>query len=525
MSLLFRLTLFGILVALAAGSFWFFEKSKADAEFIRDRYVACLEKSISQPGETIDQLISLLKNNENSDDELILLFELILESPNHSIEPLLSILEEKLIEPSSTIEWEIIGTCVLYRQGEFEAAKVKLGQIYKNNPANRRANYEYQKIRWILGGIEERVAAKLALFEIAELKDRWSYKALRVLAFSSPRPGIVKDDLIRALDDLCSHPLVTSKDFLKASEVLLRVDRGRKFDQVFDDINSMLGEKVSRVDFGYWLIQNGQAQRAMEITSAQESQTTEDLFFIRFQALLETNQTAVAQDLFEQAAHLSESKKLQANAYLQLSKGSAGALNQFLEGAQELNQASTLLDVARLALLHGDGPVAYRAFQGAWKINPLQFNLSQANQFLQVSLSSRNSKEAHQITREIHRRYPEKFGNANNHCYLSLLLGEDLVAQKKEALRITTAFPGNPTFLSTLALAELLNGDPKEALRAMNQRGPVPLNHGEKALLACILEAAGNKEDAVKLANGLEEHRMLPEEWNMLKKYRLVESQ
>ena len=52
---------------------------------------------------------------------------------------------------------------------------------------------------------------------------------------------------------------------------------------------------------------------------------------------------------------------------------------------------------------------------------------------------------------------------------------------KKEALRITTAFPGNPTFLSTLLLAELLNGDPKEALRAMNQRGPVPLNHGEKA--------------------------------------------
>ena len=160
----------------------------------------------------------------------------------------------------------------------------------------------------------------------------------------------------------------------------------------------------------------------MEITSAQEAQTTEDLFFIRFQALLETNQTAVAQDLFEQAAHLSESKSYRQMHICNLAR-SAGALNQFLEGAQELNQASTLLDVARLALLHGDGPVAYRAFQGAWKINPLQFNLSQANQFLQVSLSSRNSKEAHQITREIHRRYPEKFGNANNHCYLSLLLG------------------------------------------------------------------------------------------------------
>ena len=35
----------------------------------------------------------------------------------------------------------------------------------------------------------------------------------------------------------------------------------------------------------------------------------------------------------------------------------------------------------------------------------------------------------------------------------------------------------------------------------MNQRGPVPLNHGEKALLACILESVGNKKDAQKLAD------------------------
>ena len=105
-----------------------------------------------------------------------------------------------------------------------------------------------------------------------------------------------------------------------------------------------------------------------------------------------------------------------------------------------------------------------------------------------------------------------------------MLLGEDPKIQAKEAVRIITAFPGSSTFLSTLALAELLNGNPKEALRAMNQRGPVPLNHGEKALLACILEAVGNKKDAQKLADGLEESRMLPEEWSMLKKYRLVES-
>ena len=56
----------------------------------------------------------------------------------------------------------------------------------------------------------------------------------------------------------------------------------------------------------------------------------------------------------------------------------------------------------------------------------------------------------------------------------------------------------------------------------MNSRGPVPLNHGESALLACILEASGNKKEAKKIAAKLEEIRMLPEEWALLKKYGLA---
>ena len=193
-----------------------------------------------------------------------------------------------------------------------------------------------------------------------------------------------------------------------------------------------------------------------------------------------------------------------------------------MQGAQNLNSAKSLLDVSRLALLNGNGEVAYRAFQKAWEIGPAEFNLSEANQFLQISLVSRNTEEAHKITGEIYYRFPEKFGNANNHCYLSLLLGENIEKQEKEAERITQAFPGSPTFLSTLALAKLLTDKPQDALNAMNSRGPVPLNHGERALLACILEASGNKKEAIKIAAKLVELRMLPEEWALLKKYGLA---
>jgi len=85
-------------------------------------------------------------------------------------------------------------------------------------------------------------------------------------------------------------------------------------------------------------------------------------------------------------------------------------------------------------------------------------------------------------------------------------------------------FPGNPSFLSTVALAKLLTNQPAEALAVMNQRGPTPLIHGERALLAAILKAVGNIEDAQKIAGGLQEQRMLPEEWALLGKYELIKS-
>jgi hypothetical protein len=209
---------------------------------------------------------------------------------------------------------------------------------------------------------------------------------------------------------------------------------------------------------------------------------------------------------------------------MDIALGKNSAISEFLQDSKTLKSASSLLDVSRLALLKGRGDLAYQAFQSAWRIDPQVFTLSQANQFLQISLSSRNTQEAQEITGEIKQRHPDKFGNANNHCYLSLLIGEDPEPLEKEALRIVQAFPGNPSFLSTVALAKLLTNQPAEALAVMNQRGSTPLIHGERALLAVILKEAGNIEDAKKIARGLQEQRMLPEEWAMLGKYGLVKT-
>jgi tetratricopeptide (TPR) repeat protein len=522
MTLLSRFVLICLAAGLTVGGWWFVEKSEQDKKEIQQRYHTHLANSISAPSRTIDLLNQLLNAGEISEGELILLFELCLDSPNHSIERLLPHLETRAEKLTLSVEWKIIEACVLYRQGDLRGSLQVLEQLFKDNPANRRANYEYQKIMFLVGTIDKRVVAKRALFNLSKLEDRWSYKALRVLSFSQPRPGMLKEDLIRALEKLRAHLMVTSEDLLKASELLIQLDENIGFDQTFEELKALMEDQLNSMDFGYWLIQLGRPGKALEIVSQDDSLLDEDFFFIRFQALMETNQTIEAENLLQKVNHLSDGMKLQADAYLNLAEGDGNAIAEFFQGAQNLNSAKSLLDVSRLALLKGNVELAYQAFQQAWEISPAEFNLSQANQFLQISLVSRNTKEAHKITGEIYRRFPEKFGNANNHCYLSLLLGKNIEKQEKETERITEAFPSSPTFLSTLALAKLLTGKAQEALDIMNERGPIPLNHGERALLACILEASGNNKEAKKMADKLEELRMLPEEWILLEKYGLA---
>ena len=100
------------------------------------------------------------------------------------------------------------------------------------------------KIMFLVGAIDKRVGAKRALFNLSKSEDRWSYKALRVLCFSQPRPGMLKEDLIRALEKLRAHPMVTSEDLLKATELLIQLDESISFDQTFEELKSLKKEQL-----------------------------------------------------------------------------------------------------------------------------------------------------------------------------------------------------------------------------------------------------------------------------------------
>jgi len=497
---------------------YFYLQSNAEKEIITEkRYLSLLTNSLSDPSGTLDNLDELLGSSKITNNELLLLAELILDSPEKSIDLYLPKLSEKLNDPS--VDWQVLSAVVEYHEGRIAEALTKLQKVAEENPANRRASYEYNRARMSAGSVEARIPAKLKLFDLAKSEDRWAYKSLRVLTYSSPVRGLTQRDVERASKKLRTHILVQPADFLTASGILLSLQESNQIEAFLQETQELAKDLVSVGEFGSWLGRIRRPDLALQVVSTQNALADDPAFFSRFQALLETNQTEQADQLLGQATHLSEPRLLLAQTYLNISQGEPGALGQFFKEAKELNTASSLLDVARLALLQGDGDVSLQAFQVAWSIDPAAFNLSQSNQFLQVSLKLRKTRDAQKITAEIKRKNPQKFGNSNNHVYLSLLLGEDPAVLANEAQRIVDAFPGNPSFLSTLALSKLLLDQPGEALEVMRQRGRAPLIHGERALLACILMADGKKEDAQELSKGLEENRMLPEEWALAQRY------
>ena len=501
---------------------WYIQKS-IKSKFVEERSQNLEILALSEPQKCIEILTGLWKNKKNTTEELLLLAELILDDPtNTPPDDLFSFIKET---SSDDPDSEVLLACLEYISGNTLNAINQLNRVQIENPKNLRAQYEFNKILWVNGALEDRIRAKVVLKDLAEFEGKWSYKALRVLCFTPPRSGFLKEDLEEALLNLKCHSLVTSYDYLKCLELQTTLDNEYSLQEAIAEGKAKLHDPVIPEDLGLWLISRSRPDDVLDVVTEQIALEKKSAFFARFQALLETNRTKEAKDLLNKfRGRLTQEESLRAQTYWSVAIGKKNPFADFLTGAKSLNSAESLLDVARLAMLANRLDIAIQAFDNAWDIDCNSFGLDQANQYLQISLSLRNTNQAHEITKSLLDRFPYKFGNANNHCYLSLLLGEDPEPLEKEAQRIIRFFPSNPSFLSTLALAKILNGKFLEAFEAMNRRSDQRLLHGERALMAVILQNIKKEEDAQKLSSSLVEERMLPEEWALLKKYNLVKS-
>ena len=519
-----NLTKITLLILLGVGGYygylWYSQIEIKKVE-VMERSMELETLALSEPGKCLSLLQNLWKDKKSSAEELLLLAELSMDTPSHTPSDKLIDQITKLLP--NDLNSKVLSACFEYVKGNTLQAINQLNRLQLEYPNSQRATYELNKIFWVSGAWEDRIKAKVALRELANFEGKWSYKALRVLCFTPPGPGFLKEDLEQAIKDLKSHELITSNDFLKCLDMEIAVSEGFDIDSAITEAKVHLDNPVRPEDLGFWLIKRSRPNDALDVVTEQIALDNIKGFFARFQGMLETNRTTGAKKLLNQyRVNLSNADELRAQTYWAISIGKKNPLSDYLFGAKSINSAESLLDVARLALLSNQSALAVEAFGQAWEIDPDTFGLDQANQYLQISLSMRNTKQAYDITKNLNARFPYKFGNANNLCYLSLLLGEDSQSMEKEAERIIRSFPQNPSFLSTLALAKTMNGKYQEAYDTMSRRRGQILLHGERALMAVILQNIDKQEDAQKISSSLEEQRMLPEEWAMLKKHNLI---
>ena len=523
MNLLTKISIILIALGVLLGVALVYEYDRKLTEQSKVRIASVESSMIENPSGALDLLVAKRNLKSVSTEELILIAELSLELPDRSFNH--QALKELKSRLPKCIEVRTFDACVLVLMGEIREGINKLKKISKENPSDQMSRYFYLKNIWVLGGTDERIIAKKGLFQLGESNNRWGYKSLQALNFSSRSDGMLVSDSLSAIEKLQNHPLVTSLDYINSNERKIGLIKDYTIEHALAESKKKLGTIVNPVDLGFWSLSRGFTKDALNIVPPALVESKKEAFWVRFNGLLESNASSEAVLLFKRFQDdLSPQEKLRAEAYLSFIESGQIDFKDWLSRSKNLNDAYSLLGFARLALMKGNALVAYEAFQEAWNLNEHSFHLSQANQFLQIALSSRNTRLAHQISESLATRFPHKFGNSNNHCYLSLLLELKVEEMEKLAEKNLRAFPGNRSFISTLALAKLKSGKPVEALRLMNQRGVASLLQGERALLAIVLKATGKGEVASNVANGLTEKRMLPEEWELLKEYGLTNS-
>ncbi len=517
MSLLARFVVFSCLALVAGGVAYWYSWVEDEREAVIERSVDLRLLALSDPTACMEELTRLREDGKITPDDLVLWVELSLEVPGFSPDKeALSELEELL--PGSP-EVLVLQANLQYHEGQVPGSVEKLRAVLDDHKDDPRARYVMHKILWVRGLVEDRLRAKRGLLELAQKGDEWGYKALRVLVFSRPGPAFLKSEMIEAIEDLRTHPLVTSTDFLKACALDLTIDKELAREDIINRAVAAVPNPVREEDLGQWLVGLNENEKVLSLVSQDSATRNPSLFLIRFQALLQAKRTEDAVALLARAkAVLPQEESLRASVFIAICRGDEKAFETFHKEAVSLGSVQSLLEVSRLGLLAGKGGLVLKAFEQAWAMDPNAFGLDQANQFLQIALATGRTKLAHQITGSAKERFPYKYGNLNNHCYLSLLMGEDPEILEREAERIVLAFPSNPSFLSTLALAKVLVGKPQDAFEAMRARGATPMVHGERALMAVILNGVGKQEDARKLAKDLRAEKMLPEEWALLRR-------
>ena len=381
----------------------------------------------------------------------------------------------------------------------------------------------YAKIGWRISKESEIQSVKAHLFELGAGNDQISLEALAEISNSPVKEGVTKADIRKASLRILSHPRSTLKMRTHAANrAMLTSDadgRNEVIEQVIEELNVS-----NKVELAKWLRQYRSADKILEVVSESEALGNEELFFIRLETLLATGKIEEAEGMEEKnQADLRPRALAKSSAYIAMAKQLPNPAQVYIDWALENHSMEDLAQAAEMALMSRDANIAMDALLIALDKDPGVISDNQCGQFLQLAIASRNSSNALKIMKVLHDRSPDKPGVQNNYLWLQIIQTQNsqkLADLEANVVKLVTDYPEQLNFFSTLALARLLMGNLDGTIEAMKKRGDKNLQHGEKAIYAAALYAKGESEKAIQWDRGLNELRMMPEEWELLQKHR-----
>lgn len=355
--------------------------------------------------------------------------------------------------------------------------------------------------------------------------------SFRLLAlYSSDRAErLPLETRIQVLKFLADHSLASPEAALSAFNSLISQDpgeRSRYLDQAVERFR-----ESHPVLLAEWLNVNNAYAETLEVVPDAMARSDPAAFSARMDALVGERMIEPARALASSAAEMldptARSLTMARIHHMDGEKALAeDALKKAVQSSIDEEQANLLISLGMIA-----AELAYRdlqqlAFDHAFHLGAV-FPDRAAVTYLRQLLSSNRIAAAEEFSAYCRSLSPDNPLHVNNDCYVQIIQQKNIPESVAAMQAVVTQNPGINVYRGTLALAHLLNDEPRTALNVLEQRQTQanPQSSQQTMILALIL--AGNDQTglAENMVAELDQDQLNASEIELLRAHGLIHSE
>jgi len=323
---------------------------------------------------------------------------------------------------------------------------------------------------------------------------------------------------------LLSHPRHTFSDVLLCNQILITqpgADRGK----LIGDLIAVAGKQDirDRCALAQWLLAMQSPDRVEEVFSRDELATSEPALLAVADALAAQGRWKDIRSLLtgEQRPQLDEALRQLFLAKVAQQLGEEETTDMHWQAVRReltFSPVPTIRQAAAYALNVGRGDSARQALE--LLVESKEATPGDFAELIRMIPPAASAEEALAVLDRFHAAYPQIPEVRGDIAYLSLLTGRDLDASYATARELSARYPDFLSYLSVLALAEILRGNPAAADRLYDGR-QIAWNDALpqfKLVRIAVLKANGRSKEAEEIRTTLNISLLRPEEQDLLGK-------